>query len=305
MPALDRALPARLDSLPWKPPPNALLYAVPGWGPTADFLVVLFLHGLEANAVEKWEPLANMEKHHRLPAQLKASGKNVVLIGPRLSTQGGVDPAPFSTLKKLDAVVTDGLTTLLAARAGGELDAASVTAARGRAWLLPVGFSGGYTPWTAAMASLSKPGLFENRVVGGALFDCLYWDSFVLDGGVPPGQRKRAARTALSAPALAALRAGFFAAFRTTGNETGPNTEVFRKLVTTQIAADKKPGAAAATPLTLAAKLADALGAGSVVLEEGVAPAHIQAVGKADNLARLLRCVPGFDLATHPPTPVA
>ena len=305
MPAPDRALPARLDALPWKPPPNALLYAVPGWDPATDFLVVLFLHGLEANAGMGWEPLANMEKHHRLPAQLKASGKNAVLIGPRLSTQGGVDPVPFATVDRLDAVVADGLATLLAAHAGGETHGAAVADARGRAWLLPVGFSGGYAPWTAAMAALSKPGLFENRVVGCALFDCLYWDSFVLDGGVPPAQRKRAARVALSAPALAALRAGFFAAFRTTGNETGPNTEVFHKLVTARIAADKKPGSPAGTPLTLAAKLGAPLAAGSVVLEEGVAPSHVQAIGKGDNLARLLRCVPGFDLAIHPSTPVA
>ena len=255
---------------------NALVAWHPRMSLASPLLVVLFLHGKEPN------PQQFAWTDHRLPQQMAIPVKNAVLIAPTMRmVQGSVDPTYLSTTNGIATLVREGLAAIGAA-AGKPADGAF-----DRASLHLVGYSNGYIAWGRAATTLQATPAAA-PVIGHSLFDCLFWDTPLMQGA----KGKDPADARLSEKAKGIAESGFVTThFTKDGGGTLPQSRSLDSMVRHDAA------------LRLHADMPDSLTAGDVVIQHHKAvDDHFQAVRFEDGLAQVVSAVPGFDL---PPIAVA
>lgn len=199
-------------------PPNALLAWHPRLSLDLPLLVVLFFHGREP------DPQSFAWTTHKLPDQVRTAEKNAVLIAPtmRMTDNNDVVTGYLGTHDGIARLLRQGLNAVRR-QLGRPDDSAWNDRAIGGAGLLLAPYSNGYLAWRAAMKTLRSPRppasteVAPPAVVGHSAFDCLYWDTPVMDGVDRDGPAENAR---FSAKGRALLETAFVTTHFTEGNET-------------------------------------------------------------------------------------
>lgn len=139
---------------------QVLFYLPPDFVPGRPFFYLVFFHGLPSN------PRADFDSH-RLARQIKASGKNMILVMPPLASNAAdASPGKFFTPGAFNSFINE-VSTGLAKRFN-----AISTAQFSKAPVIVAAFSGGYK----SAAYIVDRGGSGGRLIGVFLFDALFED---------------------------------------------------------------------------------------------------------------------------------
>ncbi|MGD9885244.1 MAG: hypothetical protein AB7F22_23485 [Reyranella sp.] len=269
-------------------PPNALLAWHPRLSLDLPLLVVLFFHGREP------DPQNFAWTTHRLPDQVRTTEKNAVVIAPTMQKTAGNDIVTgyLNTHDGITGLLRQGLNAVRRQLGEADDDAwANQAIASARLLLAP--YSNGYLAWTAAMKTLrstrptTSTEVAPPAVIGHSAFDCLYWDTPVMDGV----DRSRPTENArFSEKGRALLDTAFVTTHFTKGNET--LTKQARYLAT-MVVHDAS--------LRRHDGIPDRLGPTDIAGTVAPIANHDIAVSHDSALSRVVDAVEGFDLPAVPP----
>lgn len=267
-------------------PPNALLAWHPRLSLELPLLVVLFFHGREP------DPQSFAWMTHKLPDQVRTAEKNAVMIAPtmRMSANNDVVTGYLNTHDGIARLLRQGLNAVRR-QLGRPDDDAWANQAIGSARLLLAPYSNGYLAWTAAMRTLrsARPAtsteVAPSAVVGHSVFDCLYWDTPVMDGVDRHGPEENAR---FSAKGRALLDSAFVTTHFTEGN---PTLTKQSRYLNTMIAHDAS--------LRRHDEIPERLGPADIARTVASAN-HDRAVSHDSVLSLVMAAVPGFELPAVP-----
>ncbi|MBV8191222.1 MAG: hypothetical protein JO339_28560 [Alphaproteobacteria bacterium] len=269
-------------------PANALVAWNPRLALDLPLLVVLFFHGQEP------DPQNFAWTDHRLPDQIGAAAKNVVLIAPTMRmtkpVKGDVICDYLATPDSIVTLLREGVAAVTR-QLGGTGDAAWIARAVAGAGVHLVPYSNGYRAWAAIVKTLRAPpppGIALPPVIGHSAFDCLYWSSPLMDG---VDCHAPAANARFSANGKALLDRAFVTTHFTEGNETLVRQATYLDVMI-----------AHATALHEHPNLPVRLGPGDIARTVAATDKHLQAVSADSNLSRVVAAAPGFDLPAARPS---
>lgn len=145
---------------------RVLIHVPPGFDPAKPFRILLFFHGHRGTLSE------DVVRDMAIPAQVNASGRNVILVAPQLA----VDAADSHPGKLMRSGAARRLVAAAVARAAAELGVPAVMLAGGP--VIVAAFSGG---WWPAAETLAVGGL-GTRVRALVLLDAFYGRAGVFAG---------------------------------------------------------------------------------------------------------------------------
>lgn len=257
--------------------------AVVTWNPGVSFdsqlLVVLFFHGLEDN------PQSFALTHHRLPEQVAAPRKNVILVAPTMHVSGSVNTDYLASFGNIVSLVEEAV--LAAGAAAGEIvERADAQAAILQAKLHLVAYSNGHVAWSRVIKTLrsSPQAATVLAPIGHSLFDCLYWSTPLMDGAEHvPTEHARFSNIGRAIPQSAFITTHF-----TSNNETLSRAKALKVMI------ENEP------TFQLHEVVPARLDARNIVLTHLPTPNHDEAVSSRRELSRVISAVPGCDLPASP-----